>query len=290
MLGRKKHSAPGSKLPSVAVIISTFNQVEWLEKALWGYMVQTHSAFELVVADDGSGEETRELLRHYREEKGMPIRHVWQEDKGFRKCRILNQAIRETSAEYLIFSDGDCIPRKDFVESHLKKARPGCFQSGGYLKLNPRVSAAISQNDVLHQHPFSVRWLLGKGGRFSYKLVKLVRSHLITCVLNKITPTRPSWNGHNVSGWRSDILSVNGFNEDMGYGGLDRELGERLLNAGVVGQQIRYYAISVHLHHARPYRKKTVLSRNVAIRKQVRKNKLTWVKNGIRKEGEKELV
>ena len=99
---------------NLSVIISTYNSPQWLEKVLWGYSVQTHHRFELIIADDGSTAETRELVDRMRADTGLTIKHVWQEDDGFRKCRILNKAVLEADADYLVFTDGDCIPRNDF--------------------------------------------------------------------------------------------------------------------------------------------------------------------------------
>jgi len=271
----------------VAVVLSTYNQPLWLTKCLWGYVEQSFDDFEILIADDGSGPETKGVVRDFQEQSGLSIRHIWQPDEGFRKCRILNKAIMETDADYLIFSDGDCIPRMDFVGNHVRHARPGYFLSGGYLKLNENVSGLITRKDVVNQRPFSARWLMKHGMSFSHKYMKLVRNPAFTGFMNRVTTTRTTWNGHNVSGWKSDLLKVNGYNESMNYGGLDRELGERLVNAGLKGQQIRYYAICVHLDHARPYKTRDALNKNMARRLSVKSDKLTWTPDGILKDGGK---
>ncbi|MBU2099105.1 MAG: glycosyltransferase, partial [Gammaproteobacteria bacterium] len=79
----------------LSVIVTTYNSPAWLEKVLWGYSRQTHKTFELIIGDDGSGPETRELLNRMRTETGLDIKHIWQEDDGFRKCRILNKCIEQ---------------------------------------------------------------------------------------------------------------------------------------------------------------------------------------------------
>jgi glycosyltransferase involved in cell wall biosynthesis len=101
--------------------------------------------------------------------------------------------------------------------------------------------------------------------------------------MNLITPTRASWNGHNSSGWRADLLRVNGFDERMAYWAQDREFGERLVNAGIRGVQIRYSAVCVHLHHERPYRTEQSRERNQGIRQETRIRKATWTSQGILK-------
>ncbi|HJS07406.1 MAG TPA: glycosyltransferase, partial [Pirellulales bacterium] len=115
----------------LSVILSTFNSPAWLEKALWGYAAQSHRNFEVLVADDGSSDETRQRIDVMRVRTGMTIRHIWHEDRGFRKCTILNRAIEAAAADYLVFSDGDCIPRHDFLGVHARLARLGRFLSGG---------------------------------------------------------------------------------------------------------------------------------------------------------------
>ena len=99
--------------------------------------------------------------------------------------------------------------------------------------------------------------------------------------MNWVTPTKATWNGHNSSGWKTDIVKVNGFNEDMQYGGLDRELGERLFNAGLRSKQIRYSAICIHLDHERKYMTEASVKKNLQIRKNTIKNKVVVTPNGI---------
>ena len=109
----------------LSVIITTYNSEEWLQKVLVGYSVQTEPNFEVVIADDGSTEKTKAIIESFQSQFKFPIVHVWQEDNGFQKCKILNKAILKTNSDYLLFSDGDCIPRKYFVAQHLKHQEEG---------------------------------------------------------------------------------------------------------------------------------------------------------------------
>src|SRR5688572_27298061 len=108
----------------ISIIVSTYNQPSYLERVLWGYAVQTDRDFQLVVADDGSGPETGELIRNMRTATGLDVLHVWHEDRGFRKSEILNRAIVAAAGDYLLFTDGDSIPRRDLVHVHRTLARP----------------------------------------------------------------------------------------------------------------------------------------------------------------------
>ncbi len=267
----------------IAVVLSTYNAPQRLEPALLGYAAQSLRDFEMIVADDGSTSDTRELVKDIAVRSGMPIRHVWQEDLGFRKCRILNQAILSTHAEYLIFSDGDCIPRRDFIAQHAALARPNRFLSGGYFKLSAQTSGRVTPSTIAADEVTQVDWLLRNGTPRSGKLGKLRAHGWHAALMNAITPTRPTWNGHNSSGWRADLLRVNGFDERMAYWAQDREFGERLVNAGTRGVQVRYSAICVHLHHERPYKTEESRERNRGIRQETRRNRASWTPDGILK-------
>lgn len=177
--------------------------------------------FEVIVADDGSGPETRAVIDAARARGQENVRHVWHEDHGFQKCQILNRAILAATGDYLILTDGDCVPRKDFVSQHRAAARPGFF-GGGYFKLTLPVSQAITLEDVIAQRCFDPAWLKAQGMPMSLKSLKLTASGFRSQILNRLTPTKATWNGHNASCWKADALLVNGFDERLQYGGLDR--------------------------------------------------------------------
>jgi glycosyltransferase involved in cell wall biosynthesis len=276
-----------------SVIVSTYNAPEWLEKVVWGFAVQSRRDFELIIADDGSTEATALLIQDLAEQTGLEIGHVWHEDRGFRKCAILNKAIERARADYLVFSDGDCIPRWDFVETHLRFARPGVLLSGGAVRLPMALSESITVDDVVSRRATDLRWLIAHGMPLSPKLLKLAARPMFSRLLDTLTTTRATWNGGNASAWKSDVLRVNGYDERMGHGGLDRELGERLVNAGVRSKQLRYRAVCVHLDHARGYARPDALERNLAIRHETRNSKSSWTPYGIEKpeeDGEEDLA
>lgn len=265
----------------VSVILTTYNQPEWLEKVLWGYAAQSVREFELVIADDGSGPETAETVERLRVDAGLNLVHVWHEDRGFRKTEILNRAILASAGDYLLFSDGDCIPRSDFVQVHRGLARAGRFLSGGYLKLPPAVSQRITPDDIHSGRVADWRWLRAQGWRPRRRALRLLRSTRAAALLDRLTPTRPTWNGHNASIWRDALLAVNGFDNDMRYGGEDRALGERLENSGVRGVQIRHRAPVLHLEHGRPYVDVEALRRNRAARDRIARGRETRAREGL---------
>ena len=270
----------------IGVVITTYNSPEWLHKVLVGYECQTDKDFKVLIADDGSSEKTQEVLDLFKARGSLNLEHYWHEDKGFRKTIILNKVIAETDCDYLIFTDGDCIARDDFIATHRAESSPGMFLSGGYVKLTMPVSLGLTDEHIQNQSVFTKQWLIHEGQPNSVKLMKLTRSKTAVQLLNLLTPTRATWNGMNSSGWRHDILSVNGFDERMQYGGLDRELGERLWNKGIKSKQIRYSAICLHLDHPRGYSKPEIWQFNNALREKVKREGISWTDFGIIKKNE----
>lgn len=267
----------------ISVIFTTYNQPDWLAKVIAGFRHQTFRDFELIVADDGSTAETKALIDALRQETGLEIQHVWHSDRGFCKSEIMNRAIRAARHDYLVFTDGDCIPRKDFLAAHAAHAEPGHFLSGGYFMLPMETSRRIDPEDIATGRCFDMVWLLRSGVPWTYKFLKLTARGPLPALLNRFTTTRPSWNGHNASGWKADLVAVNGFDERMRYGGQDRELGERLENSGIKGKQIRYSAICVHLDHRRGYKTAESIAFNRSIRSTTRSERRTWTDFGIEK-------
>ena len=255
-----------------SVIFTTYNSPASLEKVLWGFFAQTYQDFEIIIADDGSRDETRQLIQRMSATSPMPLRHVWQVDDGFQKSRILNKAIAAAQGEYLIFTDGDCIPREDFVAEHLRHAEDGCYLSGGYFKLPLDISKAITQEDVNSRRVFSPDWLRRCGMAMGViKAWKLTLRGPLGDLLNHL-PVKASWNGHNSSCHKKWAIAVNGFDENMQYGGQDAEFGRRLRHLGVKAKRIRYSTICVHLEHGHGYVTPEMKANSARIREHTKKH------------------
>ena len=264
--------------PAVSVIVSTFDSPWHLSRALCGYARQSLPPGEIVVADDGSDDSTRQVIDHWA--RTMPIVHVWQEHCGFGKCAILNKAVAATRGDYLVFSDGDCIPEPDFVAIHAGMARAGHFLSGGAVKLPRAATDRIGHGDIADGRVFTSDWLRRNQVPWRERL-KLKRRTPLRPVLNSLSPTRATFNGNNSSAWRSDVVAVNGFDERMVYGGLDRDLGERLERIGVTARSIRYLATVIHLDHPRSYRSEAGIASNLRIRRENAVQGRSWTPHGL---------
>lgn len=269
--------------PSISVIFTTYNQPQWLHKVLVGYSVQTFRDFEVIIADDGSGPDTLAVVEDAKTWAPYPIRHVWIEDTGYHKCNILNIAIKASLGEYLVFTDGDCIPRHDFLETHWRHRSPRRFLSGGPTRLPMGISTAITDEDIRSGRAFDKEELNKMVAGEYVTSKKLSKNRLLTGLLNRFTTAKASWNGCNASCYKEHILAVNGMDERMKYGGQDRELGERLTNLGIKGKQLRYKAIAIHLEHGRGYVSEEGWRFNNNLRRNTRRNHVVWTPHGILK-------
>lgn len=263
------------------VILSTYNHPEWLRKVLCGYANQRSEPFEVVVADDGGDSRTADVVKWAKNETHLTIHHVWHPDNGFQKCEILNRGIDASTTDYLIFSDGDCVPRNDFVFQHLKYRRAGEFLSGGYYKLPLELSRSMSLADIQDGRAFSLGYLRAGGVKRSLRDLRVVTSGWTSTFCNLLTTTRATWNGNNSSGWKSDLVAAGGFDTRMRYGGQDRELGERLVNAGLKGRHIRFQTLVLHLDHGRGYANPEDRRRNLDIRAETRNSGITRTEYGL---------
>ncbi len=264
----------------ISVILSTYDRPRDLALVLAGYALQDDTDFEVVVADDGSGPATASVISDAAE-SGLPIEHVWHPHRGFGKTECLDRAITRCGGDYLVFSDGDCIPRSDFVSTHRRLAVRGHFLSGGYVRLPAELSAVLAPEDLRAGWMWDRRELRRRGVGTRHSWFRLLPPGVLPGILDRITPTRATWNGMNASTWKEPVLEVNGFDLDLEYGGEDREFGQRLENLGLVGVRVRHRAVLLHLHHSRPYRDSAVVARQRALREQVRESGLTRAVRGI---------
>ncbi len=261
-----------------SLIIATYNWKEALELVLQSVLNQSLMPFEVIIADDGSDEDTKELIDAYRKKMSVPLIHVWHEDKGFRLSVIRNKSIKIAKGNYIIQIDGDTILHKDFVKDHVRFARDGYFISGSRVLLGKKLSEKI---------------LADKNFRFNFLERDVKNRHyhlhfpLLTGILlnptNDVNRVIHSVRGCNMSFWKSDLLAVNGYNEDMtGWGREDSELSARLVHYGLTKINVKFSAIQYHIYH--PENSKSNLNTNDRILKETLKHRRTFISNGIFKQ------
>ncbi|MBI2900670.1 MAG: glycosyltransferase [Planctomycetes bacterium] len=212
--------------PKVSVILSIFDQPNAFTYALLGYRRQSFRDFELVVADDGSDEETKSIVERFRREGGVPVKHVWQENRGYRRAKIANTAVRESEGRILLLSDGDCIPHRDFVKVHAENCAPGAFCTGGWVKLSAEYCSTLSEEKV---RAGEFEGQLTAGDRWKF-FVHHWKSRFGVLVGNT---KKPKVYGCNISVDRDVYYAINGYDENFdGIGKEDSDLRNRLRRHG----------------------------------------------------------
>lgn len=266
-----------------SVIVSTYNNVAFLEKTLWGLCCQTWQDFEVLIADDGSTTETRDLVDRFRDASPLAVvHHLWQENRGYRKGKIFNQAIARAAGDYLIFLDGDCIPRDDFVAAHCRLARPNSYIAGGsHIDVPTAMHSRICRAAVENQWVFEPAWLASRGMAASRYRYRLTRNRFLARLLDTISPRPGVLVGANASAWKRDVLAVNGFDATFTHGCDDKELGVRLTNHGLKSRRLKYSLVCVHLSHPRPYTSPQQKAENKRRLQQLRARRVTWTPHGI---------
>jgi glycosyltransferase involved in cell wall biosynthesis len=248
--------------PGCSVIVSTFNQPRLLDLCLFALDRQSAPPHEIVVADDGSGDATRAVIEAFAKQSRSTVRHVWHEDRGFRKTRILNKAIHAAAADYLVFTDGDCVAHPDFIAEHLAAAAAGHYLNGSLIRLNASASARITREAIASGAAFDAGWLIRNGRRIDRRYARLALDYRSRAWLNRHNRTPLYWLGSNSSCFRADAVAVNGFDNRFSYGFEDGDFGNRLENFGLTPRTVRWTGIMLHLWHARPWASPEVVERN----------------------------
>ena len=227
------------KKPSITLVVSTYDNPRALKKVLASLARQQVHVDEILIADDGSGESTRDVIDSGVQELGLPIRHYWQEHGGFRKSIILNRAIAESMGDYLVFLDGDCVPEQEFVADHSALAERGFWVQGrrAFVKESSVEKFIPTQRCV---------WKLALTGQLT-GLPKALR--LPFPIIQRDCQQRGIL-GCNLGVWRDDLISVNGYDETfVGWGREDADLANRLYHLGRPRKFVYGRAILYHLNH-----------------------------------------
>ncbi len=233
----------------ISVIVTTYNRPDALRSVLSALFMQRDRNFEVLVADDGSRDDTSTLVEQMAATAPVTVKHVWQEDRGFRAGAARNRAAAAARGSYLLFLDGDCIARPDWIERHRELAEPGWMVAGNRALLSETFTAR-----VLHEHlpiqdwPY-VRWREARASSLVNRTLPLRRLHLGP--LRKLGAR--GWERVrtcNLGVWMEDFIGVNGFDEQfLGWGFEDSDLAVRLLNRGVRRKEGAFATGVLHLWH-----------------------------------------
>jgi glycosyltransferase involved in cell wall biosynthesis len=260
-----------------SLIISTYNWPEALNLVLLSVKDQYILPKEVIIADDGSGDATKELIDSFKQDFPVPLIHVWHEDKGFRLAEIRNKAISSVTSDYVIQVDGDTVLHKHFINDHLRAAEKGFFISGSRVLVDKIGTENAQKNFKINFHFLS----------------KNIKNRLNTLRIPFLSPyfEKKTYNlekasstvrGCNMSFWLNDLKQTNGYCVEMtGWGFEDWELSARLINSGLGKKRIKFGAILFHQYHE--LHEKSGININEELYNITIREKLIICKNGIQK-------
>ncbi len=257
--------------PSCSLVTPTYNWPEALELLLLSIMNQTVLPNEVIIADDGSKEDTKILIEKFQKKFPIPLIHLWQEDHKNRKPRAMNRAIAIAKYDYIIEIDGDIIMNKHFVEDHLTFAQKEVYLYGSRVNIKESLLPDLFSKKIIDFNFFS------KGIKKRARTIHLPFMMQFVKVVDKRSS---KLRGCNMSFWRSDFIKINGFNENLvGWGIDDSEMIERLHNLEIKGKRLKFAGIAYHIYHQE--QSKSHIETNHEIELKTKENKLTFIEKGV---------
>jgi glycosyltransferase involved in cell wall biosynthesis len=255
----------------VSLIITTYNWPEALSASLSSVFKQTKLPYEVIVADDGSAQDTEQAIKQLQQQGNVEIIHSWQQDKGFRLAKSRNKAIAKARGDYIILIDGDIILDNNFIEDHSGFIQDDCFVQGTRVLLSEPLSQSILENNSLDISIFT------KGIE---NKKNCLRSSLLARLCSFKSRQLKGIKTCNFAFWKKHAIRINGFNEEfVGWGREDSEFTARLLNSGIGRQNIKFKALGYHLYH--PINTRERLEINNKILHDAVSGKSTWCTKGI---------
>lgn len=253
------------------LIVSTYNWPDALYLVLNSVLKQSVLPDEIIIADDGSTNDTKKLIHSFKSKCNTLLIHLWQEDKGFRKSLILNKAILKASGDYIIQIDGDIILHKHFVKDHIRNRNINTFLFGNRVTIKALKSEQLLKSKQFRIHYFS---------NGISKRNRLIRLPFFSHFSKAKNENSGKLRGCNLSYWKKDAMAINGYNEGFeGWGYEDYEFAQRLVNYGVFGKRVKHAAIQFHLFHNEAPKGSTTIGDQLLT--ETVKNRVCFIDNGI---------
>ena len=255
----------------VSLIISTYNRPDALLLVLRSIEAQVSKPFEVIIADDGSTNETKEVVDSFQKKSDLSVIHSWQEDSGFRLAKSRNKAIAKASGKYIVLIDGDMILHRKFIEDHINSAELGYFVQGSRVLLTQdKTKMVLNNNDK--------KFAFISSGLQNRK--NAIHSNSLSKLFSNKKNTLRGIRACNLAFFKQDCIAVNGFNNDFeGWGREDSEFVVRLVNSGINRQNLRFSAIQFHLWHQEDTGDS--LDNNNSLLQETIDNQIKWCDNGL---------
>jgi glycosyltransferase involved in cell wall biosynthesis len=266
--------------PKVSLILAFYNRIDYLKLVLAGIERQTFRDLEIIIADDGSAQSIVEEIEKLTSEVNFPLTHLWQEDKGFRKNKMLNKAIVSASTDYLVFIDADCVPHSNFVKEHFKHKEKKVCLTGRRVNLSEKITSRLNQQKILNGFLENNLIMLMEDGIFGKSFDVEKGFYLRNEFLRKYFNEKPrGLLGCNFSIHKSDLLNINGFDEryEAPSIGEDTDIQFRLELTGMKIKSLNNIAVQYHLFHELQKRRQT----NIDLFEEIKKSSQSYTPFGI---------
>ncbi len=236
----------------VSLIISVYKKIKPLSLIFDALKNQSFNEFEVIISDDGSGEEMKKYILSQKNKFPFPVKHISHDDSGFRKNKILNKSILNSGGEYLIFLDGDCIPHSEFIKEHFKNKKVNTALCGRRVMLGEKISEEALQGNITDFSPLKLFWdsVFGGERKTSYADDSVYLSNNL--FRKKISKQRINLTGCNFSLHKNMILKINGFDKNYAGPGIgeDSDIEFRLKLSGAEFSSVKNLAIIYHIYHS----------------------------------------
>ncbi len=267
-------------MAKASVIAAFYNNIEYLKLVFAGFERQTEKDFEFIIADDGSKAEVVKEIESIASNYSFRIKHIWHPDKGFRKNKILNQAILASESDYLIFIDSDCVPHSKFVAEHLNEKENNKVLTGRRVNLSQKLTNLLNEENIkdgfletnslrmIADAIFGESNYVEKGFYFQNKFLRKTLNKKYRGLL-----------GCNFSLCKKDILAINGFDEryEAASIGEDSDVQFRLELIGIKVKSLNHVAVQYHLYHKLQER----LQINLDLFEKVKQSRLSYTPFGL---------
>ncbi len=268
-----------------SLVISVYDKCNELDLIFTALSVQSFKDFEIVIAEDGMNESMSKLINNWKTKNLFQVKHLTQEDKGFRKNKILNEAIRNSSTDYLIFFDGDCIPHPDFVKEHFENRKSNSVLCGRRVNLTKAASENINEISILNKEYSRLKLsqiihssLNRDKNNFNFNIEEgfIIRNSLLR---KFFTNEDEHILDCNFSVHKALLEKINGFDENYEGPGLgeDSDIEYRLRLAGAEFRSVRNLAVQYHLYHPKTKEEE----KNMKYFTEVKQSKNYFCKNGL---------
>ena len=241
------------------LVISVYDKCRELELILHALTVQNYSMsdIEIIIAEDGTNDKIADLIKHWQVNGKLNINHISQEDKGFRKNKILNKAIKTSASDYMIFIDGDCIPHPEFITAHISSIDVNAVLCGRRVNLTKKSSSDITKEKIESLDYSKTKFsnvlfsaLNRDKPEFSYNAEEgfIIKSDAIR---KKMINKDEHILGCNFSTHKSMLVMINGFDENYEGPGLgeDSDIEFRLRLKDAKFKSVRNLAVVYHMYH-----------------------------------------